>query len=224
MDMEFEAIYENMKPQNTNRITVGPQTQSRNRTEAKESRRWFVLITVGLGIFCALLVVTLIVLYSHLTAERDRMEMRYKNLKEYLDTHNYDSMSGDNSDESDTLMESISGSCRYFISCEKKNWTDSRRFCRDRGGDLVIINTEKEQRYISSVITDTMWIGLSDMENEGVMQWVDNSAVDVKFWISGEPNDAREDEDCVHMVSSYPPKQNWNDQPCTEERRWICEN
>jgi len=33
----------------------------------------------------------------------------------------------------------------YFISSEKKNWTESRRYCRDRGADLIIINSNEEQ-------------------------------------------------------------------------------
>lgn len=45
-----------------------------------------------------------------------------------------------------------------------------------------------------------------------------------RFWISGEPNNAQGNEDCVQIVSSYPLKNSWNDQPCTEERHWICEN
>ncbi|XP_056622938.1 CD209 antigen-like protein E [Triplophysa dalaica] len=113
---------------------------------------------------------------------------------------------------------------RYFISSEQKSWSYSRQFCRDLGGDLVIINTEEEQRYIHSIIKEDTWIGLSDTDKEGVMKWVDNSTPKVSFWISGEPNNAHGNEDCVQIVSSYPLKNSWNDQPCTEERRWICEN
>jgi len=34
----------------------------------------------------------------------------------------------------------------YFISSvnEKKNWTESRRYCRERGADLIIINNRLE--------------------------------------------------------------------------------
>jgi len=31
------------------------------------------------------------------------------------------------------------------------------------------------QRFISSFIKESVWIGLSDIENEGNMKWVDNS-------------------------------------------------
>ncbi|XP_048010481.1 C-type lectin domain family 4 member M-like [Megalobrama amblycephala] len=33
----------------------------------------------------------------------------------------------------------------YFISSEKKNWIESRRYCTERGADLIIVNNRKEQ-------------------------------------------------------------------------------
>ncbi len=84
------------------------------------------------------------------------------------------------------------------MSTELKSWSDSRQYCRDRGSDLIIINTEEKQvslfecllmnernhtyscfihtqRFISSLVKERAWIGLSDTENEGNMKWVDNS-------------------------------------------------
>lgn len=33
----------------------------------------------------------------------------------------------------------------YYKSTEKKNWTESRKDCREREGDLVIIKSKEEQ-------------------------------------------------------------------------------
>ncbi|XP_065130561.1 C-type lectin domain family 4 member E-like [Paramisgurnus dabryanus] len=113
----------------------------------------------------------------------------------------------------------------YFMSTEEKSWSESRQFCRDRGQDLVIINTEEEQRYISSIAKDRVWIGLSDIAEEGKMKWVDNTPLNKGFWYQGEPNDELRNEDCVEIMSSSRPiLNNWNDLPCTQTRKWICEN
>ncbi|KAL1281250.1 hypothetical protein QQF64_000053 [Cirrhinus molitorella] len=72
-----------------------------------------------------------------------------------------------------------------FMSNEEKSWADSRQYCKDRGADLVIINSEEKQRHISSFIKDKVWIGLSDTQNKGNMKWVDNSPLNQGFWAEG---------------------------------------
>uniref|UniRef100_A0A8C9S0P0 C-type lectin domain-containing protein n=1 Tax=Scleropages formosus TaxID=113540 RepID=A0A8C9S0P0_SCLFO len=50
----------------------------------------------------------------------------------------------------------------YYISREKKSWSDSQQFCRWRGADLVIINTREEQKKIQhSLKLVHKWFSLS---------------------------------------------------------------
>ena len=37
------------------------------------------------------------------------------------------------------------GNSFYLFSDTKKNWEDSRKDCKQRGADLVVINSDKEQ-------------------------------------------------------------------------------
>uniref|UniRef100_A0A673L1W8 Si:ch73-343l4.8 n=1 Tax=Sinocyclocheilus rhinocerous TaxID=307959 RepID=A0A673L1W8_9TELE len=114
----------------------------------------------------------------------------------------------------------------FFVSTELKNWSDSRQYCRDRGADLVIINTEEKQvsLFISSLVSERVWIGLSDTENEGSMKWVDNSPLNQGFWAEGEPNNNEvKNEDCIELIPSYPTLNNWNDRSCSEKKKGICE-
>uniref|UniRef100_A0A672QEP7 Si:ch73-343l4.8 n=1 Tax=Sinocyclocheilus grahami TaxID=75366 RepID=A0A672QEP7_SINGR len=118
----------------------------------------------------------------------------------------------------------LKGNGMLFISTELKSWSDSRQYCRDRGADLVIINTEEKQRFISSFIKQSVWIGLSDTENEGgIMKWVDNSTLKPGFWLNGEPNNQDGDEDCIELMPSNPVLNNWNDLPCSQKRKGFCE-
>ncbi|KAK9977180.1 hypothetical protein ABG768_019001 [Culter alburnus] len=114
------------------------------------------------------------------------------------------------------------GKDRFSISSELKSWSESRQYCRDHGGDLAIINTEEKQMFLSSFIKDRVWIGLTDIENEGSMKWVDNSPLNEGFWYEYEPNNAGGDEDCVELMPSGT-IQSWNDLKCSEKRKGICE-
>ncbi|KAK7944935.1 hypothetical protein WMY93_000663 [Mugilogobius chulae] len=65
----------------------------------------------------------------------------------------------------------------YKSSPRRLSWQESRQYCLDRDADLTIISNEHEQEFVSSMFKDRLWIGLSDLEQEGVWKWVDGSLV-----------------------------------------------
>uniref|UniRef100_A0A9J8AWA3 Si:ch73-343l4.8 n=1 Tax=Cyprinus carpio carpio TaxID=630221 RepID=A0A9J8AWA3_CYPCA len=226
----------------------GPRTQSRCKVEenARKQRgsRCLVLITVGLGLICVLLLVFIILLHITITAERDLIKSYKNTVEEFNQTinslqdnytdlmtekhqlqNNFSSLSQKNL-ELETELRKLSrrGSGMLFMSTELKSWSNSRQYCRDRGADLLIINTEEKQRLVSSLFKETVWIGLSDREQEGNMKWVDNSPLKQGFWESNEPNDAGGNEDCIELNPAKSVLNNWNDIPCTDKRKWICDN
>nr|XP_055064542.1 CD209 antigen-like protein C [Misgurnus anguillicaudatus] len=107
----------------------------------------------------------------------------------------------------------------YFISSEQKSWTESRRYCTERGADLIIINNKEEQDFVRNISNaETIWIGLTDSAVEGTWKWVDDSTLSYTFWANKQPNSATEVEDYVESSSA-----GWNDQPSYFNRKWICE-
>ncbi|XP_036439665.1 C-type lectin domain family 4 member M-like isoform X1 [Colossoma macropomum] len=105
----------------------------------------------------------------------------------------------------------------YFISTGQKSWSESRKDCRERGADLLIINSKEEQNFTDILRRgQRAWIGLTDSETEGVWKWVDGSTVTTGFWRNGEPNGAA-NEDCVVTAN------NWADFPCNDWFVGICE-
>nr|XP_055064540.1 perlucin-like protein isoform X2 [Misgurnus anguillicaudatus] len=106
----------------------------------------------------------------------------------------------------------------YFISSEKKSWSDSRRYCRRRGADLISINNHEERDFIEKIsVENKHWIGLSDIDVEGRWKWVDGSTPSYGFWHAGEPNSGRT-ENCALKHWSL-----WADYPCNEAYNYFCE-
>uniref|UniRef100_A0A674N6T0 C-type lectin domain-containing protein n=1 Tax=Takifugu rubripes TaxID=31033 RepID=A0A674N6T0_TAKRU len=64
----------------------------------------------------------------------------------------------------------------YQVSSTKKTWNQSRSDCRQKGADLLIINKQDQ------IFTrDNMWIGLTDVTNEGSWKWVDGTAMSTRL-------------------------------------------
>ncbi|XP_059395603.1 CD209 antigen-like protein E [Carassius carassius] len=109
----------------------------------------------------------------------------------------------------------------YYISSEMKNWTESRRYCTERGADLIIINNREEQKTVDKMRDGKtgFWIGLTDSEEEGNWKWVDNSTLTSGFWRLGQPG-GKTSENCA---VSYFMTLVFHDYPCNDSFKWICE-
>ncbi|XP_037388799.1 CD209 antigen-like protein 2 isoform X3 [Pygocentrus nattereri] len=109
----------------------------------------------------------------------------------------------------------------YHISTNKKSWDESRKFCRDRGADLLIINSKEEQDFIEMLRGgQTVWIGLINKDREEVWRWVDGSALTTRFWGRGEPSGKVR---CVLKGYGSDPVWNWANYACSNQHVWICE-
>ncbi|XP_045079578.1 C-type lectin domain family 4 member E-like isoform X1 [Coregonus clupeaformis] len=115
----------------------------------------------------------------------------------------------------------------YYLSNNSKTWSESRQDCRERGADLVIINSREEQKFLNKLGEKMyFWIGLTDSEKEGSWKWVDGTTpTTTQFWREGEPNNAQGDENCA-VFNSFSDNlgniQSWNDQPCSLLIHWVC--
>ncbi|XP_027761880.1 C-type lectin domain family 4 member E-like [Empidonax traillii] len=115
----------------------------------------------------------------------------------------------------------------YFLSLDKMSWAESEQNCTGMGSQLVVINSEEEQVFLSKQIKqgargEDFYIGLR-AEIKDQWQWVDKTPYNVTaaFWQRNEPSDNK-DEDCVaiHRDSEIP--NNWNNVRCLMYHR-ICE-
>ncbi|XP_062864765.1 CD209 antigen-like protein E [Trichomycterus rosablanca] len=231
-DEMIEVIYYNVKTCRDQNISTETQYSSTMKKINKENSggnkrgiRSCRLVAVGLGLLCLLLLATNIVVfinYVHVTEEKEGLIYEIINNLKNLTEGNTKLLR-----TYDDLVKILGwkkfGTSFYYISTVVKNWAESRQYCRERGADLVIINSREEQEFINNLNIKS-WIGLSDEESEGKWKWVDGSALTTAFWSQGRPNNDR-NRNCVLLDAwSSGALNNWNDIPCFNTYSFICES
>ncbi|XP_053302295.1 C-type lectin domain family 4 member E isoform X2 [Pleuronectes platessa] len=129
------------------------------------------------------------------------------------------------------------GKC-YFFSSVTLTWNESRKQCKSMRGDLVVINSREEQRFLQTRLRgkmendeDKFWIGLTDSKKEDEWLWVDKTRLDQswQFWLGKEPDNWNgenpDGENCVRMGEKDGAEdlKTWNDQSCKSVQKSICE-
>lgn len=109
----------------------------------------------------------------------------------------------------------------YYVSKSQRNWNDSVAACQEVDAQLVNVESEEEQAFLGVISKnkEPAWMGLSDLKQEGMWQWVDGSPLSDsfrKYWKKGEPNND-ENEDCAEFSDG-----GWNDNKCGSKIFWIC--
>ncbi|XP_044023652.1 C-type lectin domain family 4 member M-like [Siniperca chuatsi] len=133
----------------------------------------------------------------------------------------------------------LNSSCYFFSYIEsrtvKKNWPDSRADCISRGADLIVIDNQEEQKFVSDSIKNMktsskwwengFWIGLTDIETEGTWIWINNvTEVEQRYWMDGEPNNQGVENCGVAVYASTNPWKTRYDGGCDSFLiHWICE-
>ncbi len=120
----------------------------------------------------------------------------------------------------------------YFASDDTLSWYDAYSFTNtvDTDGNMqvymVTIGSMQENNFLRNSIDTTMWnqntvwIGLTDEEEEGVWQWVNGEELLFTNWNTDEPNNAGGGEDYVEFRRS---DGLWNDLSINYERAFIIE-
>ncbi|XP_034741901.1 CD209 antigen-like protein C isoform X3 [Etheostoma cragini] len=152
---------------------------------------------------------------SSLTEERDRLNSRLTEMAEELDRLQQKK-------PCPAEWRTFCSSC-YLLSAESGSWEKGRQDCRDRGADLVVIDSSEEQTFLFKFVKKDTWFGLTDKDQEGTWKWVDGTPLTLKNWEKGQPdngggNPKWGEEDCAHFVATE-----WNDRSCVSPMNWICE-
>ena len=84
---------------------------------------------------------------------------------------------------------------------DKANWTDAEFECYQRSelvdAHLVSIHSAEEQKFVRDNFQNNIWLGGSDVDEEGSWVWTDFSEWDYSVWRENEPSDSGSGEHCL---------------------------
>jgi hypothetical protein len=119
----------------------------------------------------------------------------------------------------DGVLDEVGTTC-YLAAVQPASWQAARAICEEWAGALVKVESPTEDLFIGELVTDSAWIGGSDTEIDNVFVWTDGSAIEFGNWGFQQP-DRFPGPDCVEKRQT--PGKLWFDQPCFNERSFICE-
>jgi len=88
----------------------------------------------------------------------------------------------------------IYGDSAYTV-VSGNTWQEAQANAQALGGNLVTINDASENDWIAANLPYDTWIGINDINVEGVYQWASGEPVTYTNWAFGEPNAAFPNED-----------------------------
>ena len=102
----------------------------------------------------------------------------------------------------------------YWYFENRVDWQTAKKICELKGGYLAIPNDTNENAMIISGLKNTsnelVWIGITDIENEGVWKDVKGNIIQYTNWSYPQPDNYGGREDYVHMYNDG----TWNDANC----------
>ncbi|XP_078811245.1 C-type lectin domain family 1 member B isoform X2 [Oryzias latipes] len=207
----------------------GPQTQSHSAVQ----KEWRTLLC--LKVLCVLTaagIIALSICYLLLSLENNKMNNSYNQLQTKLSV-----MMVNNSRLEDEIKQlrdenedkkCRNGWMRFGCSCYLKStfttsWDKSRSDCQNKGSDLVIIDDEEEQGFITKLNQNgESWIGLevgwSTQKEKYDWKWVDGSQL-TEIFEKKEKIEFTDYNTAVYLNAEG----KWKSLPKTRHKTFICE-
>jgi len=101
-------------------------------------------------------------------------------------------------------------------------WKTAESTCDGMGGILVVMDDLTENDLVvgfAQTRLDSFWIGLNDLDQEGIFEWVNGTSLTFDDYEVGEPNGGN-NSNCVGVNAV---SWQWVDLPCTAPAMFVCE-
>jgi len=117
----------------------------------------------------------------------------------------------------------------YFLLRQEKNWDRARGLCQRDDGDLVVIDSEAEWKFLLEAVKskgedDELWMGASASSGySGPWEWLDGRSFskDDAHWEGWGPND--NGRACLVLSGWRGETNNWMDFDCNWSSKAVCE-
>ncbi len=106
---------------------------------------------------------------------------------------------------------------------DTKTWANAKDACEALGGHLATSTSAEKNTFLSTLTTDTAWLGGTDEAEEGVWQWVTGEEWSYTNWASGEPSNYGSGKAQHYLVTNHSSTGLWDDAEYTTTRGYICE-
>lgn len=128
-----------------------------------------------------------------------------------------------------------SGNIFYKLETnDRASYAVAKARCQGNGGrlaakilrDPAAVKEMIKGRIVNSdVLGSYFWVGLNDLNTEGVWKWIDGGATYnvTTAWWPGEPNQMGGNEDCGNIIGITTSKVLINDAPCSWRYSYMCE-
>ncbi|XP_008823145.1 E-selectin [Nannospalax galili] len=120
-----------------------------------------------------------------------------------------------------------SGAWYYNASTKLMTYDEASAYCQEKYTHLVAIQNKEEIEYLNFTLSYSpsyYWIGIRKVNN--VWIWVGTQkplTEEAKNWAPGEPNNKRNNEDCVEIYIQRPHDSGmWNDERCDKKKLALC--
>ncbi|XP_050708515.1 macrophage mannose receptor 1-like isoform X2 [Eriocheir sinensis] len=109
----------------------------------------------------------------------------------------------------------------FLFADDSGTWDEGQSFCNQRGTTLATISSQTQQDAVTAMLSQSVWIGLSDLKEEHSYVWADGSDYNYTSWFNSEPNNYEgQNERCVEMRHLF--GYMWNDCSCHVTLQFLC--
>lgn len=121
------------------------------------------------------------------------------------------------------------GGSTYSMTSRAKPWEASRGECQANGGDLVVINSEDEWKFLEKAVkdqgeSDDLFMGATAASGcDGPWQWIDGSALDKEEARGGWGMACLTGRACLAIQMWGGRDSNWKNAGCNYSSKAICE-